>query len=247
MQIRYGAPIVAFAAIILSAGPAAAEPSVRRTIDEATEVLTAMEAIPAKCIPQAVLANAHGVVIIPRVVKAGFVVGGRAGTGLVYTRLPDGNWTGPVFVHIGGASIGLQAGVEGTDMVLVFKTRAGLERILKGRDKLTLGGDISIAAGPVGRDAQAGTDAALKAEIYSYSRSRGLFAGVSFEGAVLRYDAELNREFERSRPEVKAEAANLAMKIIAASGKQPAPPPPVIEVVPSGPPPLPVPPPPLPR
>ncbi len=257
MRSPWFVPLASVAALALSSGFAAAQHTVRRTIDESSEVLTAMETIPAKCIPQAVLADAQGVAIIPRVVKAGFVVGGRAGHGLVYSKLPDGSWTGPAFVHIGGASIGLQAGIEGTDLVLVFKTRRSLERIIQGKDKLTLGGDASIAAGPIGRDAQAGTDGALRAEIYSYSRSRGLFAGVSFEGAVITYDRELNREFERSGPEIRAEAAKLAGKIIAASGRQPAPPPGVV-VVPAAPqpppppppiivPPAPLPPPPPPR
>jgi lipid-binding SYLF domain-containing protein len=225
VQPKYAIPAFVGAALTLNVQLAVAQPSVRRTLDESTEVLSAMESIPAKCIPQVVLANAEGVAIIPRVVKAGFVVGARLGHGLVYSKLPDGNWTGPAFIHLGGASVGFQAGVEGTDLILVFKHRRSLERILSGKDKLTLGADASIAAGPIGREAQAGTDAALRAEIFSYSRSRGLFAGVSFEGAVLTYDHELNREFERAKPELRAEAANLAMKIIVASGKQPAPPP----------------------
>jgi lipid-binding SYLF domain-containing protein len=239
--------VVAVLAIVfaLSADRAAAQEQVRRTIDDATDVLKAMEAIPAKSIPQAVLANAEGVAIIPRVVKAGFIVGGRGGTGLVYSKQADGSWTGPAFVRIGGASVGLQAGVQGTDMVLVFKTRRSLERVLKGKEKVTLGADASVSAGPVGRDAQAATDAALKAEVYSYSRSRGLFAGVSLEGAVIWSDMELNRDFERSPPEVKAEAAKLAGKIIAASGQASALPPPPPVILPPAPPPMMIPPPPL--
>jgi lipid-binding SYLF domain-containing protein len=230
-------PLAALAVLAASANRVAAQHSVRKTIDEATVVLAAMEVIPEKGIPQAVLADAQGVAIIPRVIKAGFVVGGRLGHGLVYSKLPDGSWTGPVFVHLGGASVGLQAGVEGTDLVLVFKTRRSLERILRGKDKLTLGGDASVAAGPIGRTAQAGTDAGLRAEVYSYSRSRGLFAGVSFEGAVISYDYDLNREFERASPDVKADAAKLAGRIIAASGKPAPPPPPGVTVVPVPPPP----------
>jgi lipid-binding SYLF domain-containing protein len=233
----------ALAAIILTSGRAAADHSVRRTLDDSVEVLTAAESVPERRIPQSVLADAQGIAIIPGVVKAGFIVGGRVGHGLVYSRLPDGGWTGPVFVHVGGASIGFQAGVEATDLVLVFKTRRSLERILQGKDKLTLGGDASIAAGPVGREVQAGTDGALRAEIYSYSRSRGLFAGVSFEGAVLAYDYEQNREFERSPPEVKADAAKVAVKIMAASGQRMAPPPQLLVPAPP-PPPVILPPPP---
>jgi lipid-binding SYLF domain-containing protein len=225
-------------AMLSTSGQAAADHNVRRTIDDSSEVLAAMESVSERRIPQAVLADAQGIAIIPRVVKAGFVVGGRIGHGLVYSRLPDGGWTGPVFVHIGGASVGFQAGVQATDLVLVFKTRRSLERILQGKDKLTLGGDASIAAGPVGREAQAATDGALRAEIYSYSRSRGLFAGVSFEGAVLAYDYDENRDFERSAPEVKAEAAKLAGKIMTASGQRMAPPTPPVVPMPAPPPPV---------
>jgi lipid-binding SYLF domain-containing protein len=184
-------------------------------------VLASTESIPDRSIPQAILADAQGVAVIPRVIKAGFIVGGRLGHGLVYTKLPDGSWSGPVFVHLGGASLGFQAGAQATDLVLVFKTRRSLERILSGKDQVTLGVDVSVAAGPVGRTAQAGTDAELRAEVFSYSRRRGLFAGVSFEGTVIRYDYDLNRAFEQSPAELKAVAAQLAMTIIAASGKQP--------------------------
>jgi lipid-binding SYLF domain-containing protein len=239
MHTRFLVPLAAVVVLAASSTRVAAQHSAQRTIDDATTVLSAMETIPAKSIPQAVLADAQGIAIIPRVVKAGFVVGGRLGHGLVYSKLPDGSWSGPVFVHLGGASIGLQAGVEGTDLVLVFKTRRSLEKVLRGKEKVTLGADLSVAAGPIGREAQAGTDTALRAEVYSYSRSRGLFAGVSFEGAVITYDYDLNREFERAPPDVKAEAAKLAAKIITASGKQaPLPPPPSgVNVVPAQPPP----------
>ncbi len=240
----YQLPLAAVLALTaLPWGQLAAQPSIRRTLDEATEVLTAMESMPARGIPESVLADAQGVAIIPNVVKAGFVIGGCIGHGLVYSKLPDGAWGGPAFVRIGGASVGFQAGVRATDLVLVFKTRRSLERVLQGKDKLTLGADVAIAAGPVGRDAKAGTDATLRAEVFSYSRSRGLFAGVSFEGAVLAYDRERNRDFEQARPEVKAEAAQLAAKIVAASGKKPVAPPVVVPappptaIIPSSPPP----------
>jgi lipid-binding SYLF domain-containing protein len=228
--------LAALALVTGSTGPAMAQHSVRRTLDEASVVLSAMSAIPERSIPQAVLADAQGVAIIPRVIKAGFIVGGRLGHGLVYTKMPDGSWSGPVFVHLGGASLGFQAGIQGTDLVLVFKTRRSLERILRAKDQVTLGLDLSVAAGPIGRAAQAGTDAALRAEVYSYSRTRGLFAGVSFEGAVLRYDYDLNREFEQAPAETKAEAARIAMTIIAASTKAPTLPPAGV-VVPVAPPP----------
>jgi lipid-binding SYLF domain-containing protein len=154
------------------------------TLEEACDVLDALAAIPLRCIPPALLREAQGLVIIPGVVKAGLVVGGRHGHGVVLRREPGGAWCRPEFLALSGGSLGLQAGVQSTDLVLVFKTRGGLDRLSKGN--LTLGADVAVAAGPVGRQAEADTDARLKAEIFSYSRSRGLFAGVSLEGAVLR-------------------------------------------------------------
>ena len=135
--------------------------------------------------------------IIPRVLKAGFVVGGRAGHGVVLARDKAGAWGDPVFVDLGGASVGFQAGVESTDVVLVFKTRKSLDRILDGKEKVTLGADASVAAGPVGRKAAAATDGKLEAEILSYSRSRGLFAGVSLDGAAIVTDRETTTRFRR--------------------------------------------------
>ena len=109
--------------------------------------------------------------IIPHVVKAGFVIGGRGGHGIVFARERDGRWGDPVFVNIGGASVGFQAGVESTDVVLVFRNRKSLDRLLEGKGKLTLGADASISAGPLGRDVMAGTDAKFDGEILSCSRS----------------------------------------------------------------------------
>ena len=105
------------------------------------------------------------------------------GRGVVMARQPNGDWSNPVFISLAGGGIGWQAGIQSTDVILVFKTREGVRRLLEGKDKVTLGADIGVAAGPVGRQAEASTDGQLKAEIYSYSRSRGLFAGVSLEGA----------------------------------------------------------------
>src|SRR5206468_3731242 len=102
----------------------------------------------------------------------------------VMAKDKNGNWGEPVFVNLGGASVGFQAGVEATDVLLVFRDRKSLDRLLDGKGKVTLGADAEVAAGPVGRMAAAATDAKIQAEILSYSRSRGLFAGVSFEGAV---------------------------------------------------------------
>src|SRR5205085_8443482 len=128
----------------------------------------------------------HAVAIIPDVIKLGFVVGGQRGHGVVIIRQADGSWRAPMFVTITGGSIGWQVGAQATDFMLVFKTQKSVEGLLRG--KFTLGADAAIAAGPVGRRAGAATDAELKAEIYSYSRTRGLFAGVSLEGSALQVD-----------------------------------------------------------
>ncbi len=162
-------------------------------VDDSIDVLKAIEAIPEKGIPPALLRNADGIAIIPNVIKAGFILGGRYGTGILVVRNSDGGWTDPAFISITGGSIGWQIGVQAIDIVLVFKSSRSIERIMTG--KFTLGADASIAAGPVGREASAATDIQLKSEIYSYSRSRGLFAGLSFAGAVLKIDDDANAEF----------------------------------------------------
>jgi lipid-binding SYLF domain-containing protein len=169
------------------------------TVESAAEALRALEAIPLKGIPPALLQDSQGVAIIPNVVKAGLLIDGRFGRGVVLLRQPDGSWSNPLFLAFLGGGFGFQVGIQSTDVVLVFKTKNSLERFLRGKGKLTLGGDVAVAAGPVGRQAEAATDGQLKAEIYSYSRSRGLFAGVSLEGSVLRVDAEANEELYGAR------------------------------------------------
>jgi lipid-binding SYLF domain-containing protein len=210
--------LLALSALALSASPGAAAPPPAQTLQSAADVLDELAAIPARGIPPALLANAHGVAIIPRTVKAGFIIGGRGGHGVVLSRDRTGAWGEPVFVNFGGGSIGLQAGIQSTDLVLVFKGRESLNRILEGKGKLTLGADVSVAAGPVGRQAEAGTDAVLKAEIVSYSRARGLFAGVALDGAALWFDLAANAQFQRDpRPEVRQLAALLQARLAAMS------------------------------
>lgn len=189
---------------IPSAGSVRAGSRETATVESATAVLEELSAIPLKCIPPSLLQDAQGVAVIPDVIKAGFVLGGRHGRGVLLVRQPDGWWGNPIFVSITGGSIGWQIGVQSTDVVLVFKTRNGLDRIMKGKGKLTLGADVGVAAGPVGRQAEAGTDGQLKSEIFSYSRSRGLFAGVSLEGAGLLIEHDANDAFYRV-PNLKVE------------------------------------------
>lgn len=156
----------------------------------AVQVLDEVMRMPEQAIPSRMLESAHAIAVIPNVVKAGLVVGGRHGRGLVSVRRADGTWSHPSYVRLTGGSIGFQAGVQSTDVVLVFRTARGVDSIVHG--KFTLGADASVAAGPVGRTAEASTDGQLKAEIYSYSRSRGLFAGVALDGAVLAIDHDAN-------------------------------------------------------
>jgi SH3 domain-containing YSC84-like protein 1 len=152
----------------------------------ATQVLDEVMAEPGKAIPSALLADTQGLVIVPSLLKGGFVLGVKHGHGVVVVRDPQGVWQPPKFVTITGGSVGWQAGVQQSDLVLVFKTARSIETLLKG--KLTLGADVAAAAGPVGRQAAAATDIGLKAEIYSYSRSRGLFAGLALDGSVMQLD-----------------------------------------------------------
>lgn len=157
----------------------------------AVRVLSEVMAAPDKSIPKDLLQNAHAIAVIPDVIKAGFVVGGRHGAGLISVKTRDGTWSNPSFVSLTGGSIGFQAGVSSTDVILVFRTQRGVDSIVHG--KFTLGADASAAAGPVGRSAQAATDAQLKAEIYSYSRARGLFAGAALDGSALTIDNDANQ------------------------------------------------------
>jgi len=177
-------------ALTLASGMAQADSALDRRIDASTEVLQKFTRIPEQSIPQSLLRNAYAVAIIPNLIKAGFMIGGSYGKGILVVRHPDGRWSNPSFISMGGGSFGWQAGAQGTDIILVFKSRKGVDNIAKG--KFTLGGDANVAAGPVGRQASASTDAGLKAEIYSYSRNRGLFAGISLEGQWLGMDHKAN-------------------------------------------------------
>ncbi len=156
------------------------------TVQSATAVLSETMAIPASAIPKSLLENAYGVAIIPRVIKGSFVIGARHGRGVLCVRNANGIWHAPVFITLTGGNIGWQIGLQSSDLVLVFKTQKSVEGLLTG--KLTLGVDAAAAAGPVGRQASAATDGRFQAEVYSYSRSRGLFAGVSIDGSVISVD-----------------------------------------------------------
>jgi len=156
----------------------------------ATHVLTEIMRVPEGSIPEGLLNRAHGIAVIPHVVKGAFGFGGQWGKGLISQRGEDGTWSSPSYVEIGGGSFGLQIGVQATDMVLVFTDEKGVKGLLKA--KLKLGADASVAAGPVGRKAEIGTDILLRSGVFAYSRSKGLFAGISLDGSVIGIDKDAN-------------------------------------------------------
>jgi lipid-binding SYLF domain-containing protein len=158
--------------------------------ENAATVLGEIMEAPDQGIPEVLLKRAYGIAVIPHVVKGAFGIGGQYGKGLVAQRDADGGWGMPLFIEIGGGSFGLQLGVEATDVVMVFTNSDGIKPLLKG--KLKIGADASATAGPVGRKAEAGTDILLKSAIYSYSRSKGLFAGIALDGSVVRLDDDAN-------------------------------------------------------
>lgn len=172
-------------------GALASDPN--STIAQCEAVLSELLAIPGRQVPTRLINETQGIAIIPRVVKVGFVAGVRRGNGVVLVRDDEGQWCMPRFVTLTGGSVGWQAGVQSTDVVLVFRTRRSVERLMSG--KFTIGVDAAAAAGPVGRNAAAATDATLGAEILSYSRSRGLFLGASVDGSVIELDQAANAAF----------------------------------------------------
>jgi lipid-binding SYLF domain-containing protein len=162
-------------------------------IEKAIRVITDIVDIPEEGLPSALLKKSYGIAVIPGVIKAAKGFGGQYGRGILVIRNEKGDWSNPVFITLIGWSIGWQIGVQKADIVLVFKTRKGIENIDSG--KITLGADLSVSAGPVGRSAEASTDLEFEAEIYSYSKSRGLFAGASIKGASLQIDKDANNAF----------------------------------------------------
>jgi len=163
----------------------------------ATEVLDEVRSQRDSAIPDRLLDRAYGIVVVPSVTKLAFIGGGRWGKGAMVVRDKDGRFTNPIFVTLAGASVGWQWGGTSTDIVLVFTTKAGIEGITGG--KLTLGADAAVAAGPVGRAASAATDQNFAAEVYSYSRSRGLFAGVALDGTSISVDRKANGNFYKQK------------------------------------------------
>ena len=162
----------------------ARQDSVKR-MQSSVEVLHAVMSTPDKGIPEEVLQGAKCILVVPNLIKGGFIVGGKHGRGVASCRTADG-WSAPAFVSIGGGSWGLQIGVEGVDLVMLVMNDQGFQHLLSSKFELT--GEGSVAAGPVGRHASAGTDWKMNTELLTYSRSKGAFAGLTLEGAVVEQD-----------------------------------------------------------
>jgi lipid-binding SYLF domain-containing protein len=162
-----------------------------KRLEEAAAVFSEIMATPDKAIPQDLLEKAHCIVIVPGVKKGAFIVGGKYGKGYLSCRNKSGmNWSAPATVRMEGGSVGFQIGGSETDVIMLVMNERGADRLLS--SKFTLGGEGEVAAGPVGRTATAETDAYMRAEILSWSRSRGVFAGLSLQGATLRQDVDDN-------------------------------------------------------
>jgi lipid-binding SYLF domain-containing protein len=187
---------------LLMAAPAFAGTREENRVADASDVLNQLARIPEQSIPPALLSSAYAVAVIPNVVKVGFGIGARRGKGIIVVRQDDESWSNPAFVTLTGGSIGWQIGAQSTDIILVFKSRRGVDGIASG--KLTLGADASVAAGPVGRHTGLATDIRFQAEVFSYSRSRGLFAGLALEGAGVKMDNKANAAFY-SNPDLTPE------------------------------------------
>jgi len=166
-------------------------------VETSVQVLQEAANLPDKTIPAYLFEKAQGVAVIPGVIKGAVGVGGQWGQGIMMVRTPEGGWSDPCFISLTGGSYGWQIGVESSDLVLIFRTPASVQGVAKG--KFIIGADASVVAGPVGRNAEANTDAELKAEIYSYARGRGLFAGASVQGSALQIDQTGNSRFYKNK------------------------------------------------
>lgn len=183
--------LLAFSALLLPAGAAFAQTEEDARLVTATQVLDELRSTPDQHLPEWLLDRAYGVAVVPNVIKGAFIFGGRHGNGVLVSRDETGRYSNPVFISLTGGSWGLQIGAQAADVVLVFATRRSLENFSRGQ--FTLGATASVAAGPLGRTGEA--LAGKEAEIYSYSRARGLFAGVALDGTALVFDRSANRNF----------------------------------------------------
>jgi lipid-binding SYLF domain-containing protein len=186
----------------LSAGMLCAADSAAERLKESATVLSEVMDAPDKGIPQDLLEKAQCVVIVPGLKKAAFIVGGKYGKGFISCRNATAGWSAPAAVKVEGGSVGFQIGGSETDAIMLVMNKRGVDKLLS--SKFTIGADASVAAGPVGRTSSANTDAKMQAEILTYSRARGAFAGVALDGATLRPDEDTNAELYGSKLSNKA-------------------------------------------
>lgn len=182
--------VTAMLALALPFGVAAQSDEANR-VAEATLILEEMMAAGDKAVPRSIMEKAEAIAVFPSLLRAGFVVGGQRGRGILSARGPQGGtWSAPAFLTITGGSFGAQVGGQAIDLILIVNNQRGLEQLVKNQFKI--GADVAVTAGPVGRDASAATDIQMRAQILSYSRSRGLFAGVTVNGTTIRQDRDAN-------------------------------------------------------
>ena len=204
--MRPAARVRTLGAVVVGVALAGSAPSVSAQSEEterialATTVIEEIMDTSDAAIPRAVMEGAAGIAIFPSTIKAGFIFGGHRGKGVIMARDPEaGTWSEPAFLTLTGGSFGLQIGGQSVDLILVIMNRRGLENLL--RNEWKVGGDASAVIGPVGRDVAASTDIQMRAEILSYSRTRGVFAGVTLQGSTIRADRDANEQFYGSRLE----------------------------------------------
>jgi len=186
--------VLVAAGMLLTMGPLAAQSDEADRVKESATVLGEIMGAPDQAIPTSVLDKAVGIAVFPGTVRGGFIVGAERGRGILSVRdEATKSWSTPAFLTITGGSLGLQIGVRATDLILVIQNRRGLENLV--RNEFKVGAGAAVTGGPVGRDAQAATDIQLRAEILSYSRSRGLFAGATIEGSTIKEDRDANGRY----------------------------------------------------
>lgn len=228
MMMKTAVATLSLIALLFTSTSSAATREEKRVAD-AADVIDQLLRIPEKTIPPNLLSRAYAVAVVPNVVKAAFGLGARRGKGILVIRQDNDSWSNPAFITLTGGSVGWQVGAQSTDIILVFKTRKGVDGLANG--KLTLGADASVAAGPVGRHTAIATDVAFKAEVVSYSRSRGLFAGVALEGAGVTMDRKANAAFYGSSsmtpekifvssPNIAPDVANTFVQILTAQTRR---------------------------
>lgn len=200
-RVRHGIGCVralVVVALAASASPAIAQTDEADRVKESATVLTEIMNAPDQAIPTSVLDKAVGIAVFPGTVRGGFIVGAERGRGILSVRdEKTREWSAPAFLTITGGSLGLQIGLRATDLILVIQNRRGLENLV--RNEFKVGAGAAVTGGPVGRDAQAATDIQLRAEILSYSRSRGLFAGATIEGSTIKEDQDANGRYYGSK------------------------------------------------